>query len=529
MMTEPFLRRKFLYGSALLGLAGALPAQAQTESSSKGPIFNVRSYGAVGDGRKLDRKALQAAIDACAAAGGGTVCFPPGRYLSGTLLMKSHVRLYLEAGATLLGSRNVADYIPQAPAFKSHTVTDDPWTHIFLIYGERLENIFIEGHGTLDGQGASFDPNGKERPFLIRFSECRNVTVRGIRLVDSGMWVQHYLACNDVVIDGIRVHSHVNRNNDGIDIDCCDGVRIANCKIDSGDDAICLKSGGRKATRNVTITNCVLRTRCNALKAGTDSESSFENIAITNCAIYETNLAGIALEMVDGARLSEVVISNIAMRGVVAPIFIRLGNRGRRVLPGDPRPPVGQAENIVISNVEAVGAAQTGCSITGLPGHRVRNVTLSNVRLGFQGGGTREMVTRSIPEMPQSYPEYKIFGVLPAYALYCRHVEGLTLSNVQTSFEQPDARPALVADDVRQLDVFGARFAQNPGGGPAMIFRNVQGAMVHGCRPWQDMATYLRVEGRKSEGIALVANDLRQARKAFDLSADVPPGSVVNR
>ncbi len=528
-MTEPFLRRQFLCGSALLGLAGALPAQGRTESAGKGPVFNVRNYGAVGDGSKLDMKALQSAIDACAAAGGGTVCFPPGRYLSGTLLMRSHVGLYLEAGATLLGSRNVADYIPQAPAFKSHTVTDDPWTHIFLIYGERLENISIEGRGTLDGQGSSFVPDSKERPFLIRFSECRNVTVRGIRLVNSGMWVQHYLACSGVLIDGITVHSHVNRNNDGIDIDCCDGVRIANCEIDSGDDAICLKSGGRKATRNVTITNCVLRTRCNALKAGTDSESSFENISISNCAIYETNLAGIALEMVDGARLSEVVISNIAMRGVVAPIFIRLGDRGRRVQPADPRPPVGQAENIVISNVEAVGAAMTGCSITGLPGHRVRNVTLSNIRLGFQGGGTAEMVTRAIPEVPQSYPEYKIFGVLPAYALYCRHVEGLTLANVQTSFEQPDARPALVADDVRQMDISSASFAQNPGGGPAMIFRNVQGAMIHGCRPWQDVATYLRVEGSESEGIALVANDLRQAGKAFEISAGAPAAAVVNR
>ena len=528
-MTQPFLRRKFLYGSALLGLAGALPAQAQTEVASKGPVFNVRSYGAAGNGVELDTKALQAAIDACAAAGGGTVYFPSGTYLSGTLVLKSHVGLHLEAGATLLGSRNPADYIPQVPAFKSHTVSGDPWTRSFLIYGERLENISIEGRGTLDGQGASFEPSGKDRPFLIRFSECRNVTVRGIRLVNSGMWVQHYLACSDVLIDGISVHSHVNRNNDGIDIDCCDGVRIANCEIDSGDDAICLKSGGRKATRNVTITNCVLRTRCNALKAGTDSESSFQNIAITNCAIYDTNLSGIALEMVDGATLSEVVISNIAMRGVVSPIFIRLGNRGRRVEPNDPQPPVGQAENIVISNVQAVGAAKTGCSITGLPGHRVRNVTLSNIRLGFQGGGTPEMVTRAIPEVPGSYPEYSIFGVLPAYALYCRHVEGLTLANVQTDFEHPDARPALVAHDVRQLDISSANFAQNPGGGPAILFRNVQGAMIHGCRPWRDIGTYLRVEGRESEGIALVANDLRQARKAFEVSADVPAGRVINK
>jgi polygalacturonase len=528
-MTQPFLRRQFLYGSALLGLAGALPAEAQTKAPRHGPLFNVLNYGAVGDGKRLNTHALQAAIDACAAAGGGTVYFPAGMYLSGTLVLKSHVGLHLEAGATIMGSRNLDDYIPHVPAFKAHTVSSDPWTHNYLIYGERLENIFIDGHGTLDGQGASFDPKSKERPFLIRFSECHNVTVRGIRLLNSGMWVQHYLACTDVFIDGIRVDSHVIANNDGIDIDCCDGVHIANCDIHCGDDAICLKSGGGKATRNVTVTNCVLRTHCNALKTGTDSESSFQNLAFTNCVIHDTNLAGIALEMVDGATLSEVVVSNIVMHGVVAPIFIRLGNRARRIEPSYPQPPIGKVENITISNVEAVDAGQTGCSITGLPGHPVRNVTLSNIRLRFEGGGTREMVTRPIPEVPESYPEYNIFGVLPAYGFYCRHVEGLKLSNIHTDFEQPDARPALVSDDVSQLDISSANFAQNAGGGPAMIFQNVRGAIIHGCRPWQEVETYLRVEGRETEGIALVANDFRQARKAFEVSGDVPAGSVVSK
>jgi hypothetical protein len=232
---------------------------------------------------------------------------------------------------------------------------------------------------------------------------------------------------------------------------------------------------------------------------------------------------------VDGATLSEVVISNIAMRGVVAPIFFRLGNRARRIAPDYPKPPVGKAENITISNVEAVGASKTGCSITGLPGYPVRNVTLSNIRLRYVGGGTPDMVTRQIPEVPASYPEYRIFGVLPSYGLYCRHVEGLTLWNLQTDFEEPDARPALICDDVGHLDVFSAKLGQNSGGGPAMLFRNVRGAMVHGCQPWQELATYLRVEGRESEGITLVANDLHFARKAVDVSGDVPSGAVVNR
>jgi polygalacturonase len=525
-MDQPFLRRQFLYGSALLGLAGALPAPAQTEAPGKEPLFNVLTYGAVGDGNRLNTRALQAAIDACAAASGGTVYFPAGTYLSGTLVLKSHVGLHLEAGATILGSRNLNDYPSHVPAFKAYTV---PYADKYLIYGERLENIFIEGHGTLDGQGASFERKPMGRPYLIRFSECRNVTLRGIRLINSAMWVQHYLACTDVDIDGVRVSSNANHNNDGIDIDCCDRVRIANCEIDSEDDAIVLKSAGARTTRNVTVTNCVLRSHSNGLKAGTESEGGFENIAISNCVVHDTNLAGIALEAVDGATLSGIVVSNIAMCGVVAPIFIRLGNRARPIEPGGPHLPIGKVENIIISDVEAFGAHKTGCSITGLPGHRVRNVTLSNIRLGFQGGGTREMVERPIPEKPAAYPEYNMFGVLPAYGFYCRHVEGLTLSNVHTDFEQPDARPALVSDDVSQLDIFGANFAQNAGGGPAMLFQNVRGAMIHGCRPWQEVGTYLRVEGRESEGIVLVANDLRKARKAFERSGDVPAGSVVSK
>jgi len=525
-MAQPFLRRQFLYGSALLGLAGALPAQAQTEAPDKGPLFNVLAYGAVGDGKRLNTQALQAAIDASAAAGGGTVYFPAGNYLSGTIVLKSHVGLYLEAGATILGSRNLADYPSHVPAFRAYTA---PYTDKYLIYGERLENVFIGGHGTLDGQGAAFDPTRYGRPYLIRLSECRNVTVQGIRLVNPGMWVQHYLACTDVDIDGIRVRSGANRNNDGIDIDCCDRVRISNCEIDSEDDAICLKSAGARITRNVTITNCILRSHANALKAGTESEGGFENITISNCVVHDTRLAGIALEAVDGATLSGIIVSNIAMRGVGAPIFIRLGNRARPIEPGGPHLPIGKAENIIISNVEAVDAGKTGCSITGLSGHPVRNVTLSTIRLRFQGGGTREMVGRAIPEVPESYPEYNIFGVLPAYGFYCRHAEGLKLSNVHTDFEQPDARPALVADDVSQLDISSANFAQNAGDGPAMLFQNVRGAIIHGCRPWQEVETYLRVEGRETEGIALVANDLRQARKAFEVSGDVPAGSVVSK
>ncbi len=395
-----------------------------------------------------------------------------------------------------------------------------------------MENIFIEGHGTLDGQGnaRAFNPEmAFGRPYIIRFSECRNVTVRDIRLINSPMWVQHYLACTDLILDGVRVHSHVNRNNDGIDIECCDRVRVSNCDIDSGDDGICLKSSGMRITRNITITNCVVRSTCNGLKAGTESNGGFENIAISNCAVHDTRLAGLALESVDGATLSGVAVSNITMRGVGAPVFIRLGNRARPIESGGPHQPTGKVENITISDIEALGGGITGCSITGLAGHRVRNVELSNIRLRFQGGGTRDLAARLVPEKPAAYPEFSMFGKLPAYGFYCRHVEGLKFSNLHTDFEEPEARPALVADDVERLEISRADLAQASGGGPAMLFQNVAGATIHGCRPWQEIETYLRVEGQASKGIVLLANDLSQAQKPFEVASGVPAGAVLNK
>ena len=522
-MSDSFVRRKFLSGSALLGLASALPAQAQMEHRCAGPVFNVQSFGAVGDGNKLNTKSLQAAIDACAQAGGGMVLFPPGKYLTGTIFLKSHVGLRLEAGATILGSTNLADYPSRAPAFKAFTAA---WTDKYLIYGEQLEDVFIEGHGTLDGQGAAFTPTEKGRPYLIRFSECNNVTVRGIKLINSGMWVQHYLACTDVHIDGVRVMSHANRNNDGIDIDSCERVRIANCEIDSGDDAIVLKSGGARMTRHVTVTNCVLRSMANALKTGTESEGGFQNIAITNCVVHDTVHGGISIETVDGGPLENIVVSNIIMRGVGGPIFVRLGNRARPIEPGGPQLPTATASNVLISDVEVADAGNTGCSIVGLPGHNIRNVTLSNIRIRFQGGGTKDLVTRDIPEKPDAYPEYSMFGPLPAYGFYCRHVEGLRFANITTDFDQPDARPALVCEDVSDLDLFGADFRQNTGSSASAILRNVRGAMIHGCRMRGETETFLRVEDQASENISLIANDLSRARKIVDFGSGASKTSV---
>ena len=420
-----------------LGLGSALGAET---------VYNVRNYGAKPDGKTLCTKSIQRAIDRCAKDGGGTVYLGRGTFLSGTIYMKSGVTLKLDAACMLLGSKNLKDYPETVQAFRSYT---DNYTDKSLIYGEKLDRISITGSGIMDGQGASFKGPYMVRPYMIRFIQCRNVTVKDITLKNSPMWVQHYLACDDVHISGITVRSVVNANNDGINIDSCERVVISDCNIRSGDDAIVLKSTSARVCRNVTVSNCVLSTRCNALKMGTESNGGFENIVMTGCSIYDTRLAGVALEIVDGGTMDRIVISNITMNKIGAPIFVRLGNRARPFKKDIARPGIGIMRNITISNIEATGANATGCAISGLPQAKIENLTLSNIRLSFAGGGTKEDSDRAVPEKPEAYPEYSMFGRrLPAYGLYCRHIKGLKLLNVQLQLANTDRRHGLVMEDV---------------------------------------------------------------------------------
>jgi polygalacturonase len=445
MVEETFVKGKMMRRTNVWILAALACSLAGGSAVASEQLYDVRDYGAKGDGKTLCTQAIQKAIDECSIAGGGTVYLPPGAFLSGTIYFKTGVTLKLAAGCTLLGSADLKDYPPTVPALRSYT---DNYTDKSLIYGENVERIGIIGDGVIDGQGASFKGPYKVRPYMIRFIECRNVTVRDVTIRNSPMWVQHFLACDDVRIAGITVRSNVNANNDGIDIDSCRRVVISDCNIDSGDDAIVLKSTTARVCADVVITNCVLSTRCNALKMGTESNGGFQNIAITNCVIYNTRLAGVALEIVDGGTMDRVAVSNIAMNGVGAPIFLRLGNRARPFKEGMETPRMGAMRNITISNIEATGANPTGCAISGLPDAAIENVTLSNIRLSFEGGGTKADAERAIPEMPTDYPEYRMFGKLSAYGFFCRHVKGLKLLNVQLQLAKPDQRHAIVLEDV---------------------------------------------------------------------------------
>lgn len=477
--------------------------------------FNVRSFGAAGDGKTMDTAAIQKAVDA-AAVRGGRVVLGPGTYLTATIRLKSHIDFHLEKGATLLGSPDVAHY--------------QRLNFLTLIHAHRLDKVTISGEGTIDGQGRLLTAGitgpvtrgskpyaGEDkRPVILNFLNCTNVTVRGITLRESACWVQLYRDCNHVTIENIKVRTLAAITNDGLDIDGCSNVLIRGCDIDSQDDGICLKSS-RRFCENIRIENCRVRSSCNAFKLGTASNVGFRNITVRNLDIHDTYLSGIALQSVDGGVLENIDISRVRIRDTNNPLFIRLGHR-------NPAKPPGVLRNVTISDVSAVIPDRprsamnkfppywrhqcttliTG-SITGLPGHPVRGVTLRNLSLTYGGIGKTpkpghhriEQLDR-IPECAENYPESKMFGVLPAWGLYCRHVEDLKLDRFTLATTAPDYRPAMVFDDVKNLSIAGLQLPANVAL-PAIVFKDVAGITMLDGPPAPAGREFIRRIGSTTE------------------------------
>jgi polygalacturonase len=275
----------------------------------------------------------------------------------------------------------------------------------------------------------------------------------------------------------------------------------------------------------VVVANCVLSSRCNAFKLGTESNGGFENIVLSNCAMYDTRLAGIALEMVDGGTLDRVNISNVAMDNVRCPIFIRLGNRARPFEKGAPPPGMGRLRNVSLSDIQASGADAIGCAVAGLPGHPVEDLALSNIRISFAGGGKKADAERSVEEKPEAYPEYSMFGRLPAYGFYCRHARNVRFDRVEVGSLAPDARPSLVCEDVDGLRL-SAWSALSLSAGPEVRLENVRDAFIHGCSGLRDNGVYLKVGGKDTSAIRLGANAVKPTVKLVETAAEVPPGAV---
>ena len=442
-------------------------------------VFNIRRYGATGDGRTKDTAAIQKAIDACEATGGGTVYFPSGDYLSGSLRLKSSVTLYLDSGATILGSKDQADYDPYEKLdYDSDTNGEETYFHYSLIWGENVHHVAIVGIGTID---ANRDERGGPKPIALK--RCQHITIRDITIKNAPNYTISLLGCDYVNIDGVTI---LNGYSDGIDPDCCRNVRISNCHIESWDDAIVPKSsfalGYKRICENITVTNCVLSTSCNAFKLGTGSYGGFRNIAFSNSVIFDPQqgqhpISGIALETVDGGMVDGIVVSNISMRNVSTPIFLRLGNRGGWK-GGIKNPVPGTLRNVSISTIVATGAS-LACSITGLPGHPVDGVTLDNIRILYKGGGKKDPAQKGVPEHPAKYPEATMFGELPAYGFYGRHARNLRLHNLQLQCETTDERPALICEDVENLQLDGFDAQSIAGWEPVIRLNQVRGASIH--------------------------------------------------
>ncbi len=465
-------------------MAGALCAGASwrtaraAEPPRSGSSFDVRAHGATGSGKAPDTAAIQKAIDAAAAAGGGTVIFPAGEYLSYTLHLKSNVGLYLDPGAKLIAADAPAagpGYdLPEPNAWAQYQDFGHSHFRNSLLYGEDLENVSILGAGLIWGKGLSkgYGPGPRaETPGIgnkaIALKNCHNVTLRDFAILQGGHFGILATGVDNLTVDNLRIDT----NRDGIDIDCCYNVRVSNMSVNSPwDDGICLKSdyalGSARQTEMVTIANCYVAgcfqlgtlldgtrkpfapgTRVphtGRIKFGTESNGGFRNIAISNCLMEGSQ--SLSLESVDGALLEDVTITNIAMRNLVTgPLFLRLGRRMRAPAGA----PIGTLKRVIISNLVCSGApARQGSIITGIPGHPIEHLKLANIQVLDEGGGTREQAAIAAPEQEEAYPDPGRFGAIPAHGFFLRHVKDVQMNGVEVLSAKPDMRPAFVFDDV---------------------------------------------------------------------------------
>jgi polygalacturonase len=550
-----------LAASAVSSIPALAAASKKVSTPALSPIFfDVRTFGATGDGKTVDSPAINKAIEAAAAAGGGTVIFPSGTYVCFSIRLKSKVGLFLAQGCTIEAAESpkpgettgymggVYDEAEPKTSYDAYQDYGHNHWHNSLIWGEGINDISITGPGLIFGKGLSFGAgpgrpagapqrgfgpertaapagatsqaataqaataqpaaapaagaaqrlgNGRvamargaypmyqaEQPGVgnkaIALKNCRNVTLSDFSLLKGGHFGLLLTGVDNLIIDNLKIDT----DRDGMDIDCCQNVRVSNCTVNSPwDDGICPKSsfalGYNRPTRNVNITNCFVTGayRLGAvldgtwkkfdgsaddhgkiggtgrIKCGTESNGGFINIAISNC-VFE-GCQGLALETVDGALLEDITVSNITMRDVIScPIFMRLGSRLRGPKgTGDQSTVVGTLRRVLISNITSYNTAgKFGSNITGIPNFPVEDVKLSDIYVETAGGGTAEQANIVVPEKEDAYPEPGMLGTLPTYGFYFRHVNRLEMSHVEVQSKIPDARPAVYTEDVHRAD-----------------------------------------------------------------------------
>jgi polygalacturonase len=506
MKTFSSMRRDFLRTGSIGMAAATIPAislaasaqDSATAASSQG-IFNVRKYGATGDGKTLDTEAVNRAIDAAAAAGGGVVFFPAGSYLCFSIRLKSHVDLYLLGGSVIVaadsplpGDRTgynggVYDAAEPNTAWDAYQDYGHNHWHNSLLWGEDIHDFSITGPGLVWGKGLSqggWGSSGYGERFIaeqpgvgnkaIALKNCHNVLLRDFSLLKGGHFGLLLTGVDNLTIDNLKIDT----DRDGMDLDCCQNVRVSNCTVNSPwDDGICPKSsyalGYARPTRNMTISNCLITgyyklgsvldgtfkkfapgfplPHNGRIKFGTESNGGFINISISNC-VFEGG-RGYALESVDGALLEDVTITNTTMRDLVSgPIFMRLGARLRGPQESTK---AGTLKRILIDNLSCYNASMNFSSIlSGIPSARIEDVKLSNIYVETAGGAPSEAARMEPPEHEKEYPDTDMFGTTPAFGFFLRHVRNVEMSHVEIASATPDARPAFYLKDVERADFF---------------------------------------------------------------------------
>ena len=450
--------------------------------------YSIEDYGAIGDGYTINTLAIQAAIDEATSNGGGRVIIPGGRFVSGTIFLKTKVELHLTKNAVLLGSLSPADYRRVAK-----------WKA--LIQANEVNDVTISGLGTIDGRGARLAlkidslfyageidsvhynlaekrPKWNIRPQLLHSYTCENIRINGVTFKNAACWVQTYERCNGIEIKGVKVDSDTYWNNDGIDIVDSKNVRITQCAINAADDGICIKSEDwtrKYFCDSIYVADCRVRSSASAIKFGTSTVSHIRNVIVRNIKVYDTYRSAIAIEAMQGGILENILVENIVAHNTGNAIFLRVGQIRGAKLPGT-------LKNITLRRIKVTVPFRRPdyayemrgptlpyfhnvfpSSITGISGSPIQNITLEDITILYPGRGNAayaHMPTHRIgdvPELPYTYPEFSMFGELPAWGFYVRHVEGLTMKNVNIKVKKKDYRPAIVLDDVSRLYIEGLK------------------------------------------------------------------------
>lgn len=416
-------------------------------------IIDVKNFGAYGDGKTDDTKAIQNAIDTCAKEN-HVLLISPGKYKIGTLFIRNNSKIQFEDSAILSGIADLSVY-HSASTFVD-AVGRTRGKALIVFYD--IKNVKIYGKGMITGNGP--DLKSEERPFLVRVDRSENITIQDIRLEHSPSWCLHIDKSNNINIDNITIYNRNCANNDGIDIDSSQNVTVTNCDISSGDDGICIKTTSNLPCKNITVKNCKVSTDWGAFKIGTESVGDFENIFVDDCLFYDVLGGGIKIVPVDGANVNNVKINNIVMKNCTGPIFIANGERNREYA-GESRETLSTIKNVTISNItadtvtapergiydgEVWGNALGGVILSGTQKNKIKNITLKDMNLTLPGGYTGA-IPDNVREMGKLYPEFHRFDPIPAKGIYIRHADGLKISNITINYKADDCREEIFCED----------------------------------------------------------------------------------